>query len=224
MIWYKEKILLEDEIERDNDDDYMDFYIKEIECNATPDFNRLNEDIVIQWVIAPFLLGEYGVVYDLSPHTEQEEFILSNIAPFFDTVKGIYEGEKLTTIRLSDLKVEVPIQCEDISFHPIIQDFNFCENEISQNSIQTKNYEIIIDRFLEKNKNLDSGEEENNLWNFLKKTQTNEKGYMILSPRNWLFNQSLQMSSALRYFVKHAKEITLTVNTYNKHVRVIELK
>ncbi|MEC0180315.1 hypothetical protein P4H61_02215 [Paenibacillus peoriae] len=223
MDWYKEKDLFVNGIEGFDEDESVDFYIKKIECSVAPDFIQLKEDIIIQWIIAPFILEKDGLIYDLSVLSKEEDFILSNIAPFFDTVKGIYEDEKLITIRLSDLKEEVTLKCENILFHPIVQDFYFNENEISQNSIQTKNYEIIIDNFLEKHKNSDSGTD-SKLWDFLKKTQTSEEGCVIISPNNWLFNQSLQVSPALRYFAECAKEIMLTVNTNNLHVRAIELK
>lgn len=210
-----------------------DVSIKSFYNKFKPNISDFQSNIITQWVITPFLKPEEGQSFQIPvPSKELLIYINDNIAGYFETVKGIYEDNILTMMRLSDLKVEygnilrTNYSMNKNFINPVIRDF-YLNNDFKVNpfgKIEAVDYEIIIEEFrkiatIQSNKSIDE-----TLWEFLKRTHIEREGYIILSPQSWRFNNSLINSPFLEYISRYANRVILTVNKLNQHVRAVEIR
>lgn len=229
MIWYKE-IKNEKEEHDPIEDDVLDFSISTIQTNSTSVFTDLSKDVLLQWIMCPFLKGEEGLCFQIPIYTSEiYDYVLTYVAPHFHSVKGIYRSDKITMIRLSELNVETQhfFQQQVVDSHsisPIVHDFYMKEELNLQKTgiIDCKNVEIIIDVFRKHNK-VSNKETNKSLWSFLKNTHILNEGNIVMAPQNWLFSEQLLYSPTLEYLSRFAERIILTVNKTNQQVRAIEI-
>ncbi|MEC0233028.1 hypothetical protein P4H71_01480 [Paenibacillus kribbensis] len=231
MEWYREAIVSieEDNLEIDDLTD-LDFEIERHVSTALPELQSLEEDIILQWIVSPFVSGDQNLVFQIPvPDQRIQSYVMEITSGFFATVETIYENKRISMIRVSEIKEEVIEKFKNKSlleqtFNPVIRDLYMRESiSMVQENITCKNFEIISDKFCKMN-SASKKESNNKLWNFLKSTHIDKEGSMVMTPKNWLFNDDLLKSPALNYFALFADKIILTVNMHNQHVRAIEIK
>ncbi|MDP4099018.1 hypothetical protein OIN60_20030 [Paenibacillus sp. P96] len=221
MKWYKEK---KTPLEYDGviQNDSGDFSIRTLSTDSQPDITKLEKDLVLQWILTPFLIKE-----DVQYHFigETKDYAIGNVASFFETAKGVYINGELIEIRVSDLKNDIftILQNKASDFNPVVKDI-YMRDEISlsRGALNVKDYEIIMPAFREMNTEKDS-EIDGSLWDFLVKNSSNNDQSIIIFPYNWLFSDELLESPVLNYFSNFSTGIILTVNINTQHVRAIEL-
>ncbi|SEG50791.1 hypothetical protein [Paenibacillus sp. UNC499MF] len=228
MTWYR--IFQEPENDNYQEIDEPDFSISTIPSPHSPLLNKIQYDLILQWIICPFLKQKEGLCYQVPIHTpEIQTYILNHVAGHFNTVQGIYENQKLTMIRLSELKLATQNYFQDkkenMQLSPIVNDFYMRKDLGSETkgAIDCENVEIMIREF----RNLcrvEFNEMDDSLWKFFKETHLYFDGNIIVVPQNWLFSDELLTSETLAYFSRFAHRIILTINKTNNHVRAVELR
>ncbi|MGG1880661.1 hypothetical protein ABDI30_24300 [Paenibacillus cisolokensis] len=233
--WYKQIKNPEEKYDLDTfDADKLNFKIKTIE---TPQYDKLNirelkNNIVYQWVVIPFLYSEQGKVFQIPVyHESMYKFICTHLGGYFNSVKGEYLNNNLSLIKLSELKDEIKnlifeeIEADKNFINPIVKDFYLRESlSNSRGTIETIEYEIIIDEFIKKTIKSNSVVEDDMLWNFFDEAHLKSEGMMVLAPKNWIFSDSLLKSVFLTYISRYADRIILTVNIADQRIRAIEIR
>lgn len=210
----------------------QDFQIVGIQAPTFKMPDNLKNDIVLQWIVYPFLLGIDGVCFQVPIYSNKmHDYLLDFILCHFSNIQGIYENENMTMIRLNELHSESGqvfknhlLKSQSIS--PIVKEF-YMKTKLQMpfnNRFDIQNIEINIEDF---RKRLIIPEDHINnsseLWNFFQDTHISKEGSIIISPRNWILNDSLLSSPTLEYFSRFAKKIILTVNNNNLYIRAIGL-
>ncbi|WP_217561036.1 hypothetical protein [Paenibacillus sp. GbtcB18] len=229
MPWYS--VLQEPENDSFQEIDEPDFSISTLPSTNSPAWNRIKDDLILQWIICPFFKKKEGLCYQIPIHTPDiQTYVLNHVAGHFNTVQGIYENQKLTMIRLSELKLATQNYFQDKKenmklISPIVSDFYMRKDLGSQTkgAIDCENVEIMIREFRNLCK-VEFDEMDDSLWKFFKETHLDFDGNIVLVPQNWLFSDELLTSTTLAYFSRFAHRIILTINKTNNHVRAVELR
>jgi hypothetical protein len=224
MNWFNELSISSDECHVENDTNYSIRDIEQTFPQASQDFFG---DIVLQWILCPFVIKK-GVVYQISTvDSELKEYVFASLRGLFNRVRGVYVNEQLTEIRLEEINNHAKNSFTNVldlnKINLLVRDFYMKEStEPRSNQIDVKLFEIVIDKFIEQT---EYRAESNHvtLWDFLKKSNlSNEQ--ITLFPTNWMFNDSLLQSPFLIFISRYADEVVLTVNDSDQNVRAITFK
>lgn len=235
MTWFKEIPMPLDNHHQHSISKNYSYRIKPLEQIATPNNPDFINDIILQWVIVPFLVIEH-VVFHIPIHdTKLKEYTLANLTNLFDPVRGLYMNGELIEVRLEGLKQHTKdsftrIVLDTNKLDPLVYDFFLKKNVELDNKIDVKLYEIDMKKFID----LTTYHAENitnhmRLWEFIAKAYNgrNVKSYnheITLFPVNWVFNDLLLESPFLIFLSRYADEIVLTVNQNDLNVRAISFK
>lgn len=229
--WFYEIKELDEPVNNKKIDGHFNTSIRDIKVNSLPDILDFQKNIVIQWIVFPFLSDKTGLSYQIPIYSaNMHTYIKDHIEGYFEVSQGIFENNTLTMLRLSKLKDEYKsflndhfTENEDF-IHPIIRDF-YWDHKKSINvfdNVDAVNLELDIQNF---NKHVKTRVRANeDLWNFFEQAYIDIDGNMIISPQNWIFNDELVKSAFLAYVSKYANRIILTVNKLNQHIRAIEIR
>lgn len=210
-----------------------DFSIKTLDNHVSPIVKDFQSNPIVQWVITPFLNPREGQCFQIPIISEGLlKYIITHIAGYFESCKGIYEDNTLTMVRLSELKEEYrEILMSSYSLnthfiHPVISDF-YLDHDFEVHpfgEINAINYEVDIEKF-RKAATLESAHSmDDRLWKFHIRPHIESEGNIILSPEGWRLHDDLIHSPFLEYITGYANRVILTVNTLNNHLRAIEIR
>lgn len=204
----------------------IDFSIKKFasrDLQAHPDFIH---DIVLQWVITPFVLHPH-TAYRIPAHDESEleEYASTNFTSLFTNVRGIYTDGKLGEIRLEDVKPDIKNSfAESVitakKLDPLVSDFYLQGEHERSNQLSVKLFQIDRASFFEQT-TYHTKSDHRSLWNFIHKAYRLSDDEVTISPMNWVLSDRLLESPFLLFLSRHASEVVLTVNEKDLSVRAI---
>ncbi|PZD94921.1 hypothetical protein DNH61_14855 [Paenibacillus sambharensis] len=209
-----------------------DFQIVKIQASEFKTPNDLANNIILQWIVCPFLLDIDGVCFQIPIYSNNMyEYLSDTILCNFSKIQGIYEDGIMTTISLNKLNSESELYYKKHLLElglisPVVKEFYMKENTpLSLNvEINTENIELDIEKFRKRlHVPEDSLRISSELWDFFVDTHISKEGNIILSPIHWTFNNDILTSPTLEYFSRYANRIILTINKNNSHIRAIEL-
>jgi|GEM_PF-2974694 len=222
MNWLNEISMDHDECDIENDMNYSIRDIEQLFPQAPQDFVS---DIVLQWILCPFVIKK-GVVYQISAvDPELQAYAFTKLNGLFNRVRGVYVNGQLTEIRLEEINKQAKHSFTDVlkQIHPLVTDFYLKEKiEQTSNPINVKLFEIVKARFIEQTEYC-AETDHVTLWNFLKKSNMPNRP-ITLFPTNWMLNDSLLRSPFLIFISRYADEVVLTVNDSDQNVRAITFK
>lgn len=207
----------------------IDFSIKKFtsrDLQAHPDFIH---DIVLQWVITPFVVHEH-TAYQIPAHDESEleEYASTNFTSLFTKVRGIYTDGKLGEIRLEDVKPDIKNSfAESVitakKLDPLVSDFYLQGEHERSNQLSVKLFQIDRASFIEQT-TYHAKPDHRRLWNFIHKPYRSIDDEVTISPTNWVLSDGLLESPFLIFLSRYASEVVLTVNEKDLSVRAISFK
>ncbi|WP_400161777.1 hypothetical protein ACAF76_021290 [Brevibacillus sp. TJ4] len=224
MTWFKEiPMPLDNHSQHRTPEDYS-YRIRPLQQQVAPNPPDYINDIVLQWVVVPFLVIEH-VVFHIPVHdAELKEYTFANLTHLFDPVRGFFVDGELLEVRLEGLKQHtkdffVKTVVDTNKLDPLVADFYLRENMELEQRIDVKLYEIDIKKFTA----MTTYHPESNhsrLWDFLMWTHPYHDE-ITLFPVHWVFHDLLLESPFLLFLSRYADEIVLTVNQHDQHVRAI---
>ncbi|MGF9906555.1 hypothetical protein [Brevibacillus porteri] len=189
----------------------------------TPDFMH---DIVLQWVIAPFVVYNnvsYRIATHDSPLKEYNSTILTNL---FHSVREVYADGKLVEIRLEDLKPHIKDSYTKLidtnKIAPLVTDFYFKESIGSSNQLDCRLFEMDMDKYTDQT-TYHAETNHTRLWEFMAKLHLPNNEITVL-PFSWVLNDRLLESPFLIFLSRYASKVVLTVNHNDLNVRAISFK
>ncbi|NQF16435.1 hypothetical protein HPY31_21405 [Brevibacillus sp. HB1.3] len=190
-----------------------------------PDFIH---DIVLQWVIAPFVVHEH-TAYRIPAHNdpEIEEYASVNFTSLFTKVRGICTNGKMEEIRLEDLKPNIKSSFIESVIHtskidPLVSDFYLQRKCERSNRLNVKLFQIDRDSFIKQTTYLPQPDHKR-LWDFISRPfKTSDE--VSISPMNWVLSDNLLESPFLLFLSRYASEVVLTVNEKDQNVTMVSFK
>lgn len=222
MTWFKEIPMPLNNDEHWNAED-VNFLIKPLEQTTPQKSTDITNDLILQWVIAPFVVSK-GVVYRIHAHdSELVEYTSTILTNLFNSVRGVYVEGELVEIRLEELKQHAHHSFTELvkdgdKIDPLVKDFYLKENVELSNQLDIKLFKIDIDKFIDQT-TYHTETDHFRLWEFLMKSNA-----LTLLPTNWVFNDRLLESPFLLFLSRYANEVVLTVNYNDLNVRAISFK
>lgn len=206
----------------------VDFSIKKFasrELQEDPDFFT---DIVLQWVVAPFVTHD-NVAYRIPVLNDSkiEEYASTHFTSLFTKVRGIYTDGKLGEIRLEDLNPDIKSSFVKSVIHPnkidpLVNDFYLQREWERSNQLNVKLFQIDRASFI-KQTTYHAKSDHKRLWDFINKPYK-RSDEVTISPTNWVLSDGLLESPFLVFLSRYASEVVLTVNQSDLHVRAISFK
>lgn len=132
MTWFKEIPLPLNNDEHWNEAEF-NYSIKRLEQAAPSESPDFINDIVLQWVIMPFIISK-GDVYQISLNDSKlKEYTSTVLTHLFNSVQGVYVDGELVGIRLEELKQKIQSSFTELvidtnKINPLVKDFYLKEN------------------------------------------------------------------------------------------------
>ena len=229
MTWFKEIPMPLDNHNQHCIPENYRFRIKLLEQTIPPINPDFINDIVLQWVILPFLVSE-NVVFRISVHdSELKEYTLANLTNLFHQVRGLFVNGELIEIRLMELKQHIKDSftktvLDANKLDPLVHDVYLRKSVKLDNQLDIKLYEIDMKKFVDlTHYHTETKTNHIKLWDFIMRLNPNHDE-ITLFPVNWVFNDLLLESPFLLFLSRYADEIVLTVNQNDLNVRAISFK
>lgn len=225
MDWLKEIPFPSGEYRIEKDVDFSIQKIESKDLQENPDFIN---DIILQWVIAPFVVHEntaYRIL--VQDDTELVEYALTIFTNLFTKVRGIYIEGKLEEIRLEDLMPHIKnsfieLVIKENKIDPLVYDFCLKDEIERSNQFDVKLFQINREQFIEQTTYL-AKPDHKRLWNFINRPD-GMRDEMTISPANWVLNDRLFESPFLIFLSRYANEVVLTVNQKDLNVTMLSFK
>lgn len=176
---------------------------------------------IAQYLLAPFLLVSSNGMLDIPIVDDKTlDIVIKDIAPHFDKVIKTTTNEKLTDIRLQNIRESSKIHFMNLKEHRKINAIvNDIYSEGTSNWGETftpKEYRVNLD-LIKKTTNHDIV----SMWDFFEHTFVQAYGGMAIIPSGWSFDESFKDRVAVQSFASVCNEMTVTVNSENNFITSI---
>ena len=176
---------------------------------------------IAQYYLAPFILVSSNGMLDIPIVDDKTlDIVIKDIAPHFNKVVKITTNEKLTDIRLQNVRESSKIHFmnlkENRKVNAIVNDI-YSEGTSSWGETFTpKEFRVNLD-LVRKTANHDIL----SMWDFFEHTFVQTYGGMAIIPSGWSFDESFKDRVAVQSFASVCNEMMITVNSENNFITSI---
>lgn len=203
------------------------YSFKKLGQTPLPEKTDLINDLVLQWIIVPFVFSINAAFHIPTNDSKLKEYTYTNLTNLFNSVREVYADGKLVEIRLEALKQDIKNSfieqvLETNKADPLVSDFYLNEKVNLSNQLDIKLFKVDINKFTDLTV-YHAETDHIRLWDFINKLHL-FKDEVTLFPSNWMFNDRLLESPFLIFLSRYASEVVLTVNYNDLNVRAISFK
>ena len=176
---------------------------------------------IAQYYLAPFILVSSNGILDIPIVDDKTlDIVIKDIAPHFNKVVKITTNEKLTDIRLQNVRESSKIHFmnlkESRKINAIVNDIYSEGTSHWGETFTPKEYRVTLE-LVRKTANHDIL----SMWDFFKHTFVQSYGGMAIIPSGWSFDESFKDRVAVQSFASVCNEMTITINSENNFITSI---